>query len=46
MKLQNEANFSECWTMWISLMAKVLGAQVCHFVTWLRFAGIGFVLGV
>jgi hypothetical protein len=24
-------------------MEKQLAAQVCHFVTWLRFAGIGFV---
>ena len=45
-KLPNKANFSECWTMWISLRDNVLEVQVCHFVTWLCFAKIGFVLGV
>jgi len=41
--LRNEANFSECWTLWISLWDNVLAVQVCHFDTWLRFAGNGFV---
>ena len=26
-------------------MVKVLGVKVCHFVTWLRFAKIGFIWG-
>ena len=30
--------------MWIGLRGNVLGDKVRHFVTWLRFAGIGFVL--
>jgi hypothetical protein len=36
--LQNEANFSGCWRIWSGLRDKVLATQVCHFVTWLRFA--------
>ena len=24
-------------------MEKRLASQVCHFITWIRFAGIGFV---
>jgi hypothetical protein len=45
-KLPNEANFLECWTVWIGLRDKMLVVQVCHFVTWLCFAGNGFVLPV
>ena len=44
--LQNEANFLECFNLWIGLRDKKLEVQVCHFVTWLRFAKIGFVCGV
>ena len=43
-KLQNEANFPECLTVWIALVDNVLAIMVRRFVTWLRFAGIGFVL--
>ena len=43
--LPNEANVLEFCEMWISLMDSWLEPQVCHFVTWLRFAKIGFVWG-
>jgi len=36
--LPNEANFSECWRVWIGLRDKVLGVQMCHFDTWLRLS--------
>jgi hypothetical protein len=32
--------------MWITLRDKMLVVKVCHFVTWLCFAKIGFVSGV
>ena len=41
--LRNEANFPECLMVWIGLMDSRLAVQVCHFDTWLRFAGNGFV---
>ncbi len=43
--LPNEANVLEYCGFWISLVDKVLEAQLCHFVAWLRFAKIGFVWG-
>jgi hypothetical protein len=44
--LPNEANVLEWVRLWIMLMDKVLAVRVRQFVTWLRSAGIGFVLGV
>jgi hypothetical protein len=38
--LRNEANVSECYELWISLMDKELAFRVCHIETWLRFAGL------
>jgi hypothetical protein len=43
--LRNEANFSECWTMWIGFMDNVLAVEVRRFVAWLRLFKIGFVWG-
>jgi hypothetical protein len=43
--LPNEANFSGCYVIWITLMDNALGVQLRQFVTWLRFTKIGFVWG-
>jgi hypothetical protein len=45
LNLPNEANFLEWVRLWIGLRDKRLRDQVGQIVTWLRFAGIGFVLG-
>jgi hypothetical protein len=44
-KLPNEANFWRCWRLWMWLTDRGLGGVLGQFVTWLRFAGIGFVWG-
>jgi len=45
LNLPKEANFLEWVRLWIGLRDKRLKDQVGQIVTWLRFAGIGFVLG-
>jgi len=46
LNLPNEANVLEWVRLWIGLRDKWLRDRVRQFVTWLRSAGIGFVLGV
>jgi hypothetical protein len=44
--LPNEANFSRCWQFCISFAESDLASKLCHFVSWLRLSGIGFVWGI
>jgi hypothetical protein len=46
MILQNEANFFGIYERINSLINKYLASYLCVGFNWLRFAGIGFVLGV
>jgi hypothetical protein len=46
LRLRNEANSPVCLDLSMSLTGRWLRGQLRQFVTWLRFAGIGFVWGV
>jgi hypothetical protein len=46
LELRNEANFPGCMHVSISLINKWLYCVLCHFDTWLRFAGLGSFWGI
>ena len=41
--LRNEANFSKSLRLWNALIDREVQSELRHVVTWLRFAGDGFV---